>query len=270
MGNTRQISPSGMAGIGLGLLWAAGAAGGAVIHGDSAFADGDWSIDHQHSTGLVFGGPAGSQVGGGGHPGEFRRVEQNDFTNILQAWHMRAGALYDPAVSGPIEQIDFAVDVRALENLFGVNVGVSLAVEQAGVFYFGGYFLNNEANWVSFSTTLHESDFNTEAPPIAHPDFSASGPPLRFGLVFSNDNTGVRATRAVGVDNWRVEIRPVCPADFNHDGFVNPDDLSDFITCFFLDVQSPGSCPAADQNADGFRNPDDLSDFITLFFSASC
>jgi hypothetical protein len=32
-----------------------------------------------------------------------------------------------------------------------------------------------------------------------------------------------------------------CPADFNNDGFVNPDDLTDFITGFFLTVQF--GCP---------------------------
>ena len=31
-------------------------------------------------------------------------------------------------------------------------------------------------------------------------------------------------------------------------------------------MQFPGICPAADFNAEGFRDPDDLSDFITVFF----
>jgi hypothetical protein len=57
-----------------------------------------------------------------------------------------------------------------------------------------------------------------------------------------------------------------CTADFNSDGFLNPDDLSDLITCFFLDVQFPGTCPGADFNGDLFVNPDDLSDYITAFF----
>lgn len=57
-----------------------------------------------------------------------------------------------------------------------------------------------------------------------------------------------------------------CAADFNHDGFVDPDDLADFITCFFLDVQFPGTCASSDLNGDGFRDPDDLADFITAFF----
>jgi hypothetical protein len=70
------------------------------------------------------------------------------------------------------------------------------------------------------------------------------------------------------LDDLQIVTRaPLCAADFNQDGFVNPDDLSDFITCFFLDVQFPGNCPASDFNQDGFRNPDDLSDFIAAFFA---
>jgi hypothetical protein len=61
--------------------------------------------------------------------------------------------------------------------------------------------------------------------------------------------------------------RPPCRADFNGDGFVNPDDLSDFITCFFLHLQFPGTCPQADFNTDGFVTPDDLSGFIPAFFT---
>ena len=61
-----------------------------------------------------------------------------------------------------------------------------------------------------------------------------------------------------------------CPADFNSDGFQNPDDLADFITCFFLEVQFPGSCPDSDFNDDGFSNPDDIADFITAFFTTPC
>jgi hypothetical protein len=75
-----------------------------------------------------------------------------------------------------------------------------------------------------------------------------------------------------GVGDGILTIQPAnpCPADFNGDGNRDPDDLADFITCFFLDVQFPGFCPAADFNADGFRNPDDLADFITIFFTTSC
>jgi hypothetical protein len=60
---------------------------------------------------------------------------------------------------------------------------------------------------------------------------------------------------------------PGCGADFDGSGQLDPDDLADFITCFFLDIQFPGFCAAADYNHDGFRDPDDLADFITRFFT---
>lgn len=59
---------------------------------------------------------------------------------------------------------------------------------------------------------------------------------------------------------------PACPSDFNRDGVVDPDDLSDFIACFF--GQPP--CPGADFNGDGTPDPDDLSDFIAAYFGPPC
>jgi hypothetical protein len=64
----------------------------------------------------------------------------------------------------------------------------------------------------------------------------------------------------------RVDSCQFCRADFNMSGTIDPDDLADFITCFFLEVQFAGTCPLADFATDGFVNPDDLSDFITAFF----
>ncbi len=55
----------------------------------------------------------------------------------------------------------------------------------------------------------------------------------------------------------------VCVADFNLDGFVDPDDLSSYIGDFFSTPAAGGT----DINGDGFVDPDDLSDFIALFFA---
>ncbi len=57
-----------------------------------------------------------------------------------------------------------------------------------------------------------------------------------------------------------------CRPDFNGDGNLDPDDMSDFIACYFAETADPGSCPAADFNGDGFADPDDLSDYIAAFF----
>ncbi|MGD9689223.1 MAG: PQQ-dependent sugar dehydrogenase [Phycisphaerales bacterium] len=54
-----------------------------------------------------------------------------------------------------------------------------------------------------------------------------------------------------------------CPADFNCDGELNPDDLGDYINCFF----AAPPCDQADFNHDGNVDPDDLGDFINAYFS---
>lgn len=52
-----------------------------------------------------------------------------------------------------------------------------------------------------------------------------------------------------------------CPVDFNRDGVVDPDDLSDYLGCFFTPP-----CDGADYNNDAFVDPDDISDYIAAFF----
>ncbi|MGD9690717.1 MAG: lamin tail domain-containing protein [Phycisphaerales bacterium] len=58
----------------------------------------------------------------------------------------------------------------------------------------------------------------------------------------------------------------ICPQDFNNDGNVDPDDLGDYINCYF----SVPPCEGADINADGNVDPDDLGDFINLYFGPGC
>ncbi len=54
-----------------------------------------------------------------------------------------------------------------------------------------------------------------------------------------------------------------CPADMNADGVLDPDDLSDFITCYF----AAPPCSAADYDRDGQADPDDLADYIAAYFA---
>ncbi|MGD9690634.1 MAG: FG-GAP-like repeat-containing protein [Phycisphaerales bacterium] len=54
-----------------------------------------------------------------------------------------------------------------------------------------------------------------------------------------------------------------CLADFDRDGVINPDDLGEFINCYF-DIPP---CSRADFNADGRIDPDDLGDFINAYFA---
>jgi hypothetical protein len=60
-----------------------------------------------------------------------------------------------------------------------------------------------------------------------------------------------------------VAARPLCPADFDQSGNVNPDDLADFIAVYFTDPQPI----EADYDGSGTVNPDDLADFIAAYFT---
>lgn len=53
------------------------------------------------------------------------------------------------------------------------------------------------------------------------------------------------------------------PLDWNSDGFVNLDDLGDYITEFYTDPNAVN----IDFNEDGFPNLDDLGDFITDYYA---
>ncbi|MBL8758771.1 MAG: lamin tail domain-containing protein [Phycisphaerae bacterium] len=54
-----------------------------------------------------------------------------------------------------------------------------------------------------------------------------------------------------------------CAPDYNGDGNLDPDDLADYIGCYF----SAPPCDRADYNGDGNPDPDDLADFIAAYFA---
>jgi cytochrome c peroxidase len=55
---------------------------------------------------------------------------------------------------------------------------------------------------------------------------------------------------------------PACVADYDLSGFLTPDDLADYIACYF----SAPACDRSDIDGNGATDPDDLADFISLFF----
>ncbi len=62
-----------------------------------------------------------------------------------------------------------------------------------------------------------------------------------------------------------LRVRLTCPVDFNSDGNIDPNDLADYIACYF----TPG-CTQADFNRDGNADPDDLADYIATYFGGGC
>ncbi len=62
-----------------------------------------------------------------------------------------------------------------------------------------------------------------------------------------------------------VATPPQCIADFNGDGSLDPDDLGDYINCYF----ALPPCAQADFNHDTNIDPDDLGDYINAYFAAA-
>ncbi len=81
--------------------------------------------------------------------------------------------------------------------------------------------------------------------------------------------TSVGATLGLFGSSFGMAIanpRPPCPQDFNNDGSIDPDDLGDFINCYF----SIPPCPGATSTATAASTPDDLGDFINTYFGPPC
>lgn len=84
-------------------------------------------------------------------------------------------------------------------------------------------------------------------------------------LTLANDGTTVyfsAVSATAGQELWRVSVPALCRPDVDASGELDPDDLADFVACFF----ASSVCPEADVDGDGVVTPDDLSDFIGLYF----
>lgn len=189
------------------------------------YTDGDWNPANWESIQQYGNGSIStSVVSTGGNPGAYMRVDYTNYSWEIQAFHFFRPAVYDPA-NGAIERITWSIDTQAIQNFFGNNVAVILAAEQNGIRYLvpGAGGLNNSSSWVTFAdpnpvyfpdptlwyVASNFMDFprSTDYPPNpGHPDFSASGSPIRFGFCTQTNNTDLWGSRATGFDNWSVTI----------------------------------------------------------------
>jgi len=82
-------------------------------------------------------------------------------------------------------------------------------------------------------------------------------------LLAGGDSLYFTALAANGIKQvFRVTGAPLCPADFDQSGYRSPDDLADYIACYFL--SPPGE--RADFDGNGIVDPDDLADFVVSYF----
>ncbi|MGD9691007.1 MAG: hypothetical protein AB7K52_11790 [Phycisphaerales bacterium] len=135
----------------------------------------------------------------------------------------------------------------AYANTTGADSGVNIAPDGA----LSGFAWGENIGWVNFTLP--------SLPAAQQPRLDFSAGRLR-GYAWG-ENIGWINLDAAELGKF-VVIRN-CAADFNADGNLDPDDLGDYINCYF----SQPPCPMADFNADGNIDPDDLGDFINAYFA---
>jgi len=167
-----------------------------------------------------------------------------DFIRAFQ-WTPESGMINLGIVPGTTHST-IALDIN--NNNWAVGTASFGALGERGVLWFG----INDAH-----------DLNTMI------DASGAGWIIRSATGINDLNEiAANAQRISDGVTHAVLLRPLppCIVDFNHDGSVNPDDLADYIGCYF----TIPSCSAADFNGDGTVDPDDLADYVTEYFSSGC
>ncbi|MFT3883602.1 MAG: putative Ig domain-containing protein [Gemmatales bacterium] len=173
----------------------------------------------------------------GGNPSDYQFDQYffrvGDFVSIVGSSSSMA---YNPQTQGAINSIDASIDITQFHveepGQFAAGSVWKIMIEQNGVRYYDKQLrvaLNNFGTWPTFSVSgLQEQDFDTNVmvgftggtipadPTGLHPDFSASGAPITFGIVDCNAGsgpTGAPLGGAVGFDNYTVTINRLKPKD---------------------------------------------------------
>ena len=202
------------------LLLAVNADGQTASFADDTFDDSDWHITRMSVNNA--GSVSAVQEATGGNPDSFRRIINHCAgTGTIYGFHMKLDAVYNPAVQGAIESLDYFEDSRMFVG-FGQGQATGPALHQDGRFYFGPGMLSNQSTWTTQSRTGVAGETFVEFvngsghDSGSHPDFSSSGSPITFGFFRRNSN-GTYTINA-GIDNWSVVLSvdpgapPVCDA----------------------------------------------------------
>lgn len=149
----------------------------------------------------------------GGSPGAYRSISyaMPAGPSSITVVHTSLLATYDPAAQGAIYGIDFNVACRGS----GGETHVRPLFEQAGRRFTSDLPYPCSGSWHSAFAllSLRADEFNQyEGPPCPTgqtcPDFSASGAPIRFGLLTSARLAPSQpaATVTQAIDNWKATV----------------------------------------------------------------
>jgi hypothetical protein len=150
----------------------------------------------------------------GGNPGACIRATtyMNPYYHVwLCMW--KETAIWDPSVDGEIIHLSLQIDTRGVvTEAGGQNVKLFLFQDER---YYGGpdephsTGTGSSTSWHTMSMGPIPSDnFCPQLPyqPTRHPDFTATGGPIRLGFMIGNSSTGNPRSLSHLYDNWRVTI----------------------------------------------------------------
>ena len=157
------------------------------------------------------------RVSEGGHPGSYLNMvfvlplQPSDLQYPSVAF-AKTSALYDPRTQGAAYVIDYSEDCLMPRHDFYTSNSTSLLLEQAGRAYEGGRTTCQSGAWEAAArAALRAEDFKlVEGPACGDgescPDFSSSGPPMRFGFRRYTDPSPIGTPITHAIDNWSVTV----------------------------------------------------------------
>ena len=120
--------------------------------------------------------------------------------------------VYDPIEFGPIESIDFRLDVLPSTIDGAARIDITLAIIQSETFIASPTadtpsVDDTELDWTTLSQTwLRAEDFSAVDGGPEHPDF---GRPIQFGYTFLGEYSTTALSVELGIDNMEATINTV-------------------------------------------------------------
>ncbi|MBZ5606326.1 MAG: PEP-CTERM sorting domain-containing protein [Acidobacteriia bacterium] len=204
---------------------------GATVLSDGTFSNANWTLVSTQLPGNG-GTITTTQEAAGGNTGAYRFIQDqvnagSAAPNLSGVFGVQLNSLgtYNPGVSGAIGSISFSIDYNCAVNpasptntgaCVQQGMGFGLAMQQGGNIYtmndllltfVPGAWTNSTTNNLTASSFGQPSDTgNGYSTDTQHPDFSASGGIITFGL-FNVNHAGAGAYETdAGFDNWSVTI----------------------------------------------------------------
>lgn len=192
-----------------------------LVFEDSEFPLDNWIASTKTDEGAPSIAHSEERVTSGGNPGAFRQMFVQVISQAGGVFHTLKSPVYDPASAGAIYVIDFSEDCMIIERGTTMVSTISrLMIEQAGRKYLpssvrlgerSGFDSCASTTWQQMKrSSLGNRDFTLFDGPACDvgescPDFSATGPPIRFGYARSSSG-GPGASITHGIDNLKVTI----------------------------------------------------------------